>query len=349
MKNCFRLLGLLALAFGLLVAPGCRTAPRTFTHRKGDEIVVAGQLFHTGTRVITWMDPNGYDAYRIERRFSRYEESSWGKTVETGKGPTVPNRYSLRASGLTPEQIERVRGGGWDLPALQQVVDQFVIHYDAAGISKTCFKILHDMRGLSVHFLLDVDGTVYQTLDLKERAWHATSSNDRSIGIEIANLGAYQPAKAQILEEWYPRDAQGRPVLQVPAKIGDPMIYRKDYVVRPARPELIRGNVQGTDLVQYDYTPAQYAALVKLTAALCKLFPRIACDYPRDADGKLVLKKLPDETLKTFGGVIGHFHIQTNKVDPGPAFQWDWVIEGARRELGLRPIAPRRAAARWSL
>jgi len=31
--------------------------------------------------------------------------------------------------------------------------------------------------------------------------------------------------------------------------------------------------------------------------------------------------------------VMGHFHIQTNKVDPGPAFQWDRVIQGARRLL----------------
>ena len=25
---------------------------------------------------------------------------------------------------------------------------------------------------------------------LKERAWHATSSNDRSVGIEVAHIGA---------------------------------------------------------------------------------------------------------------------------------------------------------------
>jgi len=37
-----------------------------------------------------------------------------------------------------------------------------------------CFKVLHDHRDLSVHFMLDLDGTIYQTLDLKERAWHAT-------------------------------------------------------------------------------------------------------------------------------------------------------------------------------
>jgi N-acetyl-anhydromuramyl-L-alanine amidase AmpD len=191
------------------------------------------------------------------------------------------------------------------------------------------------MRGLSVHFMLDLDGTIYQTLDLKERAWHATSSNSRSVGVEIANMGAYPPGAHKALEAWYPHDAQGRPYIQVPERFGDPMIYTKNFTGRPARPELVRGEVQGTDLLQYDLTPEQYVALIKLTAALCKVFPKINCDYPRDTEGKLVTKKLPDEALKNYGGVLGHFHIQTNKTDPGPAFDWDRVIGGSRRLLGL--------------
>jgi len=93
----------------------------------------------------------------------------------------------------------------------------------------------------------------------------------------------------------------------------------------------VRGVVQGQDLVQYDLTPQQYAALIKLTATLAKLFPRIKLDYPRDAAGKLVTHKLPDADLAKYRGVLGHFHVQTNKTDPGPAFQWDKVIDGARK------------------
>ena len=38
---------------------------------------------------------------------------------------------------------------------------------------------------------------------------------------------------------------------------------------------------------------------------------------------------------------MGHFHIQTDKVDPGPAFQWDYVIGNARCLLhcGMSPLA----------
>ena len=52
----------------LLLLAGCVSVqPGTPAKRTGDEIIVAGQLFHTGTRVITWLDPQGYDAYRTER------------------------------------------------------------------------------------------------------------------------------------------------------------------------------------------------------------------------------------------------------------------------------------------
>jgi N-acetyl-anhydromuramyl-L-alanine amidase AmpD len=209
---------------------------------------------------------------------------------------------------------------------LQEVVDQFVIHFDVAGTSRQCFKTLHDVRDLSVHFMLDLDGTIYQTLDAKERAWHATSSNTRSVGIEIANPGAHATDKP--LEEWYARDENGTRIT-IPSRFGDGGIRTKNFVGRPARPELIRGEVQGQQLVQYDFTPEQYRALIHLTAALCKVFPKIRCDYPRDASGNVIARKLPDDELNRYQGVLGHFHVQTNKVDPGPAFQWDRVIQGA--------------------
>ena len=47
---------------------------------------------------------------------------------------------------------------------------------DVEGYSKGTFRVLHDMRGLSVHFMLDLDGTIYQTLDLKVRGHLFTCS-----------------------------------------------------------------------------------------------------------------------------------------------------------------------------
>ena len=327
------MLALAAATGGLAGCAACK--PGTPAPRKGDEIVLAGQFVHTGTRVVLWMDPGGYDAYRVERRFSPLEKSGWEASKDEVSALTSPNRYGLRRSGLTDAQIERVRGGGWDLPTLQQVVDQFVIHFDACGTSRQCFKVLQDSRGLSVHFMLDLDGTIYQTLDLKERAWHATTSNSRSVGIEMANVGAYGPDEKNPFDAWYAQEPDGRTRITIPETYGEGGIRTGDFVGRPARPQPVHGLVQGRDLVQCDFTPQQYKALIKLTATLCKALPKIKCDYPRDAAGKLIPQKLPDADLRNYEGILGHFHIQADKVDPGPAFQWDYVIRRVRHELRL--------------
>src|SRR5262245_56723911 len=219
---------------------GCQTAPRpgAIEPRRGDEIVVAGQFVHTGTPVVLWMDPGGYDAYRVERRFSPIEKSDWEHSTAEVEDLRNPNRFGMRRAGLTDDEIERVRGGGWDLPLLQKVVDQFVIHFDVCGVSRQCFKVLHDHRDLSVHFMLDLDGTIYQTLDLKERAWHATTSNSRSVGVEIANMGAYASEESKGLEEWYAKDADGKVRITIPNRLGDGGIRTKGFVGRPARREL---------------------------------------------------------------------------------------------------------------
>jgi N-acetyl-anhydromuramyl-L-alanine amidase AmpD len=317
------------IALLVVLLTGCSAiTPGQPLHRAGDEIMICGQLFHTGTPVVLWTDPGGYDAYRVERRFVPYAQSSWAATTQQTKDIKTPNRFDLRDKVLTPAEIEQVRGGGWTLAMLRDKVDQLVIHYDADGTSRGCFQTLQDGRGLSVHFMIDLDGTVYQTLDVKEKAWHATISNSRSVGIELANRGAV--ATPNLLKEWYGTDSDGRTRVTIPAKVGDSGERTANFVARPIRNDLVRGDIQGDYLVQYDYTPQQYAALIRLTAALCKTLPKIKCDYPRDSSGKLITHKLPDADLANYHGILGHYHIQTNKVDPGPAFQWDRFINGVR-------------------
>lgn len=299
--------------------PG-QPAPRT-----GDEIVAAGQFFHTGTRVVLWLDPNGYDAYRDNPRFT-------GLTNENSDRLFNGPHYNVRDHNMTPEEFAAMQSGNWTLPQLQQVVDQFVIHFDAGGTSRRCFHTLQDMRGLSVQFMLDVDGTLYQTLDLKERAWQATIANSRSIGIEIANIGAYTLNSSNPLDVWY-QQTNGQTYLTIPDEFGAAGILTSNFVGQPARPDPIEGNIQGKDLVQYDYTPEQYAALIKLTATLCRIFPKIRCQYPTNDAGQLITAKIPDDVLTNYSGILGHYHVQTDKVDPGPAFQWDTVVDGARQIL----------------
>ncbi|MBX6313343.1 MAG: N-acetylmuramoyl-L-alanine amidase [Isosphaeraceae bacterium] len=290
--------------------------------RKGDEIVACGQFFHTGAPVVLWIDPGGYDAYRVEPRFA----TPGAPRAKEWEGA----RYGMRRARLSPEQVERIRSGGWDLPLLQEVVDQFVLHYDVCGTSRKCFQVLQDERHLSVHFMLDVDGTIYQTLDLKEAAWHATKANSRSVGVEIAQMGAYPVGSSHPLDRWYERGPDGRVRLTIPGGAKEAGVRNHQEIFCPARDEPILGTIQGQKLIQYDFTPQQYDSLIKLTATLCTILPKIRCDYPRDGSGQLIPRKLPDDQYDRYQGILGHYHVQTNKTDPGPALQWDKVIEGAR-------------------
>jgi N-acetyl-anhydromuramyl-L-alanine amidase AmpD len=327
------------LALAMLLLIGCAThkpKPGQVLHRQGDEIMVAGQLIHTGAPVVLWTDPGGYDAYRTERRFAPWKDASYAATTQQVKAIDSPNRYGVREQVITDEELELVRGGGWPLELLQEKVDQFVIHYDVCGTSRTCFKVLHDHRDLSVQFMLDIDGTIYQTCDAKERAWHATKSNPRSVGIEIANMGAYQNVVP--LEEWY-EARDGKTYITIPPRFGDGGIRDKTIVLRPSRDDLVAGEIHGKTYRQYDLTPQQYDSLIKLTATLCTALPKITCDYPRDASGKLIATNLTDEQWAAYTGVLGHFHVQANKQDPGPAFQWDLVIDGARKLMSPEAIS----------
>jgi N-acetyl-anhydromuramyl-L-alanine amidase AmpD len=277
--------------------------------RRGDEIIVCGQFFHTGAPVITWLDSGGYNAYATQPLGRNNAAETEG-----------PRRYNQR-EGRAGESLAMLRDG----------VDQFVLHFDACGTSRQCFHVLQDVRGLSVHFMLDLDGTIYQTLDLKERAWHATSSNDRSIGIEIANIGCYGDNEKSPLADWYRKDPAGHTRLLIPVALGAGKFLRtSDFIGHPIRDARIDGQVQGRTMRMYDYTPQQYDSLIKLTAALCTVFPKIRCDCPRGGDGQFVPRKLPDAQLAAYRGVLGHYHIQLDKTDPGPAMQWDLVIDGAR-------------------
>jgi len=47
---------------------------------------------------------------------------------------------------------------------------------------------------VSAHFVIDRDGSVYQLVDLKDTAWHASEVNARSVGIEHAATAEGLPA-----------------------------------------------------------------------------------------------------------------------------------------------------------
>jgi len=296
----------------------------------GSELVACGRRFHVGAPVVLWTEPPRYDATSEHARFGPDRE-----------GPDAPRglRYQPGRKERGDDGAVLVEPGSDDLDRLREVVDQFVIHYDVAGTSGRCFQVLQDLRGLSVHFLLDVDGTIYQTLDLRDQAFHATKANPRSIGIEIANLGAYPPGQTKPLDDAYSVDAGGPYFVERGGPPGG-RVRTPGFVARPNRPERIRGRAQGVELEQIDFTSEQYESLAKLAAALCVVFPRIEPDAPRDPQGRVRTDALPDEEFESFHGILGHLHVQANKQDPGPAFDWEPFLAEVRSQLARVRSAP---------
>ena len=86
---------------------------------------------------------------------------------------------------------------------------QFVNHWDATLSSEACARIINK-RGLSMHFLIDNDGTIYQMLDIQHVAWQAgaKSWNNAGIGVEISNAFYLK------YQNWYKKKGFGeRPVV----------------------------------------------------------------------------------------------------------------------------------------
>src|SRR3954453_11354583 len=124
---CTLALSLVAAVTGCTAnKPASKVAERLDRH--GDEIVIAGQLYHTGAPIVLWTDPGGYDAYRTERRFAPWDQASFEDTAAEYRSKPdwrnwvhQPNRYDIRfeptsqpttrsdhrtRSQLTPEQFE---------------------------------------------------------------------------------------------------------------------------------------------------------------------------------------------------------------------------------------------------
>ncbi len=150
-----------------------------------------------------------------------------------------------------------------------------------AGVTKTA-KV-----SASAHLTIDRDGTVYQSVNFADRAWHAgpatlwkgaktpTNVNDFTIGIEIANWGQLLTSNNGYLN-----------YLKKPYKGPAPFLSTKDGSYWEPYPE------------------AQVNAVIQATKIIISKFPAI-----------------------TRADVTGHENIQSNKKDPGPAWPWEHFLD----------------------
>lgn len=179
--------------------------------------------------------------------------------------------------------------GGWRPRQRGAAVDLLVLHHDGCRSSRQCFDVLLQ-RGLSVHLMLDRDGTIYQALDLREaHAFHAGEVNGRSVGVEICNPEAVERNDPQ----------RPRPVVAL---------------------EVTNAGSSGARRLVLGFYEEQVAATVALARAITAIFgfpsrlpqatsPTSTAGVTRGVDPRLVANR--------FTGTCGHYHVTDAKVDPG--------------------------------
>lgn len=155
----------------------------------------------------------------------------------------------------------------------------FVTHWDVCLNSKSCVKVLR-RRGLSIHFCIDNDGTIFQCLDTQHVAFHAGMYNKNSIGVEIST--AYNLK----YQNWYKRNGFGE------------------------RPVMTDARVHGKKLKPFlGFYDVQLEALAALYDAISR-----ACGIPLKSPPE---KKSVSTDIYAgrFSGFCSHFHLTKKKID----------------------------------
>jgi hypothetical protein len=136
-------------------------------------------------------------------------------------------------------------------------------------------------RGVSVHFICDQLGDIYQCADADARLAHAQENggNTFGVGIEIINRGhGNAPAKS---------------------------------FVRTPRTERIHGH----EITYGEFFPAQIASVIALNRALCQAYGLpLRCPVK---NGEIYATVLPLKYLSTYRGCMGHLNLDEGKPDPG--------------------------------
>ena len=156
----------------------------------------------------------------------------------------------------------------------------FVNHWDVCLSSESCAMVL-GQRGISVHFCIDNDGTIYQLLDTQHAAWHAGNSkiNHKSIGVEISN--AYYLR----YQEWY-----------------------KEHIGEE-RPVASGVTVHGSTLEDHtDFYPIQLEALAALWRAIHE---GVGIPLETAPEGNYH----SDSYRGKFKGFVNHYNLSRGKID----------------------------------
>ena len=196
-----------------------------------------------------------------------------------------------------------------NLEELGAAVPLVVLHADVLDDIETAFHVLHS-KGLSSHFGIEFDGTIYQMLDPMHVAYGAAEVNPISIQIDLnnrmhnlvtsPNAPPYPPAHTRI------------------------RTMRQPKYKRPLSDEVV---INGKTRRSYGYTEAQYRSLSSLLRTLAGAINGLELDVPQ---ASLANHHQWDDAYEDFKGIVAHYHLTPRRWDPGPAFDWKRLTDTLR-------------------
>ena len=245
------------------------------------KVWVAGRGFDCDAKIVRWDEGPRFDSSQERCVLAEHTCPGGGIYPYSEKAPNKSaNRFWYRR-GLGKTKTP-------DLKKAQAIVRMFTIHHDGCPNARSCFGVLHDERGISCHFILDNDGTIYQCLDLALMGFQAAGFNQHSIGIELCNRG-----DAKKYAGYY----DGRKSRGQKRDSTTCMIHKHVYLA-------------------YEFTDDQIRALAELARALRYALPNLPVDYPQEQPGQQSWGMIPNPSA--FSGYMGHYHQTLRKWDPGP-------------------------------
>ncbi|MBP7127780.1 N-acetylmuramoyl-L-alanine amidase, partial [Myxococcota bacterium] len=155
------------------------------------DIIIAGKAFplpDPRVKVVTFRDPGGFTFYQVQGGQVAPLMAS------DDSGDVVPLVRPRNRPAGAPPKVLALQGAGWAdldpsgnaLAALRKVVRGVVLHHDGTASARICYETLKQ-RGLSSHFQIDRDGTVYQAADVADMTWHAAGLNAVTVGFDLNN------------------------------------------------------------------------------------------------------------------------------------------------------------------
>jgi N-acetyl-anhydromuramyl-L-alanine amidase AmpD len=212
----------------------------------------------------------------------------------------------MTGPGGTAPAIDRLR---FALPPSQYCVestrkDLLVLHFTAGSSASSAVNSwLANPSRVATAYVVDVDGTIYETFPPSNWAWHLGVTDQaherRSIGIEIANVGPLEPdAHDPAQLNWWPRE------------------WREPYCRRDEAGRYVEQLYRGKRYFAA-FPDRQVEAVGGLARHLCERF-----DIPKViplAAGRL---DADPAAFAGFRGIATHANFRADKWDVCPAFDW---------------------------